>query len=173
MQAEVPAVLFNREVVGEPSKFDVELLGNCDAICTELWKRLDWPALTVKVAGTEKEKASGESKGGGEGAGAEGVRAGEEGHTFVEPNRYLFQGFIQPRSQDADSEEKGDGQEEGKEQKGGEGDEGAQEGGGSSEEDKGGGASKVEDGAAEAVPGAAIPTATVAAAADSSSSPVG
>ena len=35
-------MLLNREVVGEPSKFDVELLGNCDAICAELWQRLGW-----------------------------------------------------------------------------------------------------------------------------------
>jgi NAD-dependent SIR2 family protein deacetylase len=37
----VPAVLINREVVGQ-DEFDVELLGNCDAVIGELCGRLGW-----------------------------------------------------------------------------------------------------------------------------------
>jgi len=39
---DVPAVLINREVVGQPHEFDVELLGNCDAVIGELCGRLGW-----------------------------------------------------------------------------------------------------------------------------------
>ena len=39
---EVPALLINREVVGQPNEFDVELLGNCDAVVSELVARLGW-----------------------------------------------------------------------------------------------------------------------------------
>eukprot|EP00937_MAST-01D_sp_MAST-1D-sp2_P007686 g7686.t1 len=40
----VPAILINREVVGAPSKFDIELLGDCDAIVTELASRAGFAA---------------------------------------------------------------------------------------------------------------------------------
>ncbi len=40
--AHVPCVLINREVVGQPSRFDVELLGNCDSVCDILAKQLGW-----------------------------------------------------------------------------------------------------------------------------------
>jgi hypothetical protein len=37
----VPQVLINREVVGQPSKFDCELLGNCDDVCNTLCDKLN------------------------------------------------------------------------------------------------------------------------------------
>jgi hypothetical protein len=37
----VPQVLINREVVGQPCKFDCELLGNCDDVCNTLCDKLN------------------------------------------------------------------------------------------------------------------------------------
>lgn len=38
----VPQILINREVVGRPNEFDIELLGDCDVIIGELCRRLGW-----------------------------------------------------------------------------------------------------------------------------------
>jgi len=38
----VPIVLINREVVGRPNEFDIEMLGDCDTIVQELERLLDW-----------------------------------------------------------------------------------------------------------------------------------
>lgn len=45
----VPQILINREVVGKPSAFDIELLGNCDAVVGELCRRLGWTLPTDLV----------------------------------------------------------------------------------------------------------------------------
>ncbi|EKX46698.1 hypothetical protein GUITHDRAFT_40776, partial [Guillardia theta CCMP2712] len=42
VEASVPAILINREVVGAPNQFDVELLGDCDAVVGELCCMLGW-----------------------------------------------------------------------------------------------------------------------------------
>ena len=38
----VPIVLINREIVGKPHEFDIELLGDCDAVTQELERGLGW-----------------------------------------------------------------------------------------------------------------------------------
>jgi len=38
----VPQILINREVVARPHEFDLEFLGNCDAVAVELAKQLGW-----------------------------------------------------------------------------------------------------------------------------------
>jgi NAD-dependent SIR2 family protein deacetylase len=50
LPADVPQILINREVVGRPNKFDIELLGDCDTIVAELCRRLGWtlPAVSVR-----------------------------------------------------------------------------------------------------------------------------
>ena len=69
---ECPQILINREPVGRSiAEWDVELLGDCDSICTELSRRLGWkipkPGMSEKLSVTEPEPFE-----------------------FVEPNRYLF-----------------------------------------------------------------------------------
>ncbi|KAG5190437.1 DHS-like NAD/FAD-binding domain-containing protein, partial [Tribonema minus] len=44
MPRDVPLVLLNRETVGQPHAFDVELLGDCDAAVAALTRLLGWPA---------------------------------------------------------------------------------------------------------------------------------
>lgn len=46
--SEVPAVLINRERVGYPSEFDVNLLGNCDDVCMTLINKLQWKFMQPK-----------------------------------------------------------------------------------------------------------------------------
>ena len=47
-------MLINREVVGAPNKFDVELLGDCDAVINEIWKRLGWKEEEEEEGGREE-----------------------------------------------------------------------------------------------------------------------
>ncbi|KAJ1631225.1 DHS-like NAD/FAD-binding domain-containing protein, partial [Pavlovales sp. CCMP2436] len=42
---DVPQILINRELVLQPHKFDIELLGDCDAITMELARRLGLSSL--------------------------------------------------------------------------------------------------------------------------------
>lgn len=42
VDSKIPQLLINREVVGEPHEFDVELLGDCDVVVTALAKQLGW-----------------------------------------------------------------------------------------------------------------------------------
>ena len=55
----VPSILVNREVVGKPNRFDVELLGNCDAIVAELAARLGWDDSVVGQAAPGSQPALG------------------------------------------------------------------------------------------------------------------
>jgi len=66
----IPQILINREVVAQPHRFDIELLGDSDAIVTELCRRLKWQ-LSDGLACTDY---------------------GESGKEFEyeAPNRYLF-----------------------------------------------------------------------------------
>mmetsp|Transcript_11816 Transcript_11816/g.17612 ORF Transcript_11816/g.17612 Transcript_11816/m.17612 type:complete len:552 (-) Transcript_11816:102-1757(-) len=49
MPKNIPLVLFNREVVGQPHSFDVELLGDCDSIVSHLCHKMNWPLEGGKV----------------------------------------------------------------------------------------------------------------------------
>ncbi|EWM22107.1 histone deacetylase, partial [Nannochloropsis gaditana] len=92
LPARVPQVLINREVVGAPNRFDVELLGDCDAVVRELWARLGWEGL-------EEE---GEEGGGG----------GGEGWEFAGQNRYYFVNAKRP-VEETSGEERGEEEGEG------------------------------------------------------------
>lgn len=39
---ETPVVLINREIVGKPDEYDIELLGDCDVVVKELIYKLGW-----------------------------------------------------------------------------------------------------------------------------------
>eukprot|EP00002_Diphylleia_rotans_P030837 TRINITY_DN637_c0_g1_i7.p1 TRINITY_DN637_c0_g1~~TRINITY_DN637_c0_g1_i7.p1 ORF type:complete len:403 (+),score=111.10 TRINITY_DN637_c0_g1_i7:497-1705(+) len=100
--SDVPQILINREVVGQPNRFDIELLGDCDGIVGHLCKRLGWSLDAPEVP--EPEQAA--------------------------SNRFLFPGAVVDAS-DSDSDDnfseddEGDEGDEGKEGKEGEeGDEG-------------------------------------------------
>lgn len=96
-----PAILINREPVGYPDKFDVELLGDADVICEYLWRRLGWPGLhdaiksqqqvqltsaaassdtSSTAASTESSAAASSSAGG-----------ADVSVSFEPPNRYRFE----------------------------------------------------------------------------------
>ena len=84
-------------MVGQPNKFDVELLGDCDAIVMELTRRLGW-ALPVeeavhggKVGGWEDGKAACEFEG---------------------PNRYYFVNAKRPVREGEEEESEGEEEEE-------------------------------------------------------------
>lgn len=53
--ADVPAVLINRECVGYPNEFDVNLLGNCDDICCSLIYKLKWDLIGPQKREKQKE----------------------------------------------------------------------------------------------------------------------
>jgi NAD-dependent SIR2 family protein deacetylase len=78
MPRNVPMVLINREVVGQPHKFDVELLGDSDAIVARLCELLS--------------ERSAPSKGSAWTLGGEttAVEAGAGAASFEAPNTYLF-----------------------------------------------------------------------------------
>ena len=57
----------HREVVGQPSKFDVELLGNCDVAVGELCARLGWDLPDVEIKPIPGEKSVQGGQGGGTG----------------------------------------------------------------------------------------------------------
>lgn len=42
ISSEIPVILINREKVGFPNEFDVNLLGNCDDVCCTLIDKLKW-----------------------------------------------------------------------------------------------------------------------------------
>eukprot|EP00301_Raphidiophrys_heterophryoidea_P021167 c5676_g1_i1.p1 GENE.c5676_g1_i1~~c5676_g1_i1.p1 ORF type:complete len:680 (-),score=143.48 c5676_g1_i1:365-2404(-) len=72
----IPQILINRERVGHPHQFDIELLGNCDAIVTFLLSQLGWPAAT----NSHHPKHS--------------VAVPE----FLSPYTYLFEGAVRPQA---------------------------------------------------------------------------
>lgn len=117
LPARVPQVLVNRELVGGPNaQFDVELLGDCDAVVLEICRRLGWQ-LPVEEAAN-----------GGVVPGAVREADGSEPFEFAAPNRYFFVNARRPgeegegegaMSSDDDDEEEDES--EGEEEEGGEG----------------------------------------------------
>jgi len=71
----VPQILINRELVGYPFRFDVELLGNCDTVVQELMRRLAW-----NKTGDREHSPS----------------LDLDGVKHVPPNRFIFPGGINP-----------------------------------------------------------------------------
>lgn len=77
VEDKVPQILINREVVGQPHEFDVELLGNCDVVCAALAKQIGWSLESddgeVNMSFSKSEKSQKE-------------------------NRYMFQGGVETES---------------------------------------------------------------------------
>eukprot|EP00960_Hanusia_phi_P043600 756141-Hanusia_phi.AAC.7 len=95
VDASVPAVLINREVVGAPNQFDVELLGDCDAIVGEICSMLGWDDGKVPASKSSLKTAE-EVMQGQTGEYGERLvgRAVEEGYVvYQQPSTYFFKGF--------------------------------------------------------------------------------
>lgn len=80
----VPQILINRELVGQPNHFDVELLGNCDSIVMELCTRLGWTLPLTEAVDEGVVK------------GWEQGRGTEQKYECELPSRYLFVDAIRP-----------------------------------------------------------------------------
>mmetsp|Transcript_13149 Transcript_13149/g.39702 ORF Transcript_13149/g.39702 Transcript_13149/m.39702 type:complete len:666 (+) Transcript_13149:113-2110(+) len=96
----VPQILINRELVLRPHQFDLELLGDCDAVTAELARRLGFelaPDATGVEAGCGNDISA---------QAAPAAAAGPPAFEYVPPNRYLFPGAVPPTvrgpSDDAD-----------------------------------------------------------------------
>jgi len=87
MPAPVPTVLINREVVGGPNKFDVELLGNCDDVILALCQKLNWSLVNGEMKRSSHSPPSTSSA-----------------MVHRPPNRYLFNGYT-PTSHDQEDED--------------------------------------------------------------------
>ena len=87
VEEDVPQILINREPVGRRiAEWDIELLGDCDAIVAELSRRLGWE---LPAAGTSEKAPVVE----------------EQPSEFVAPNRYLFRNAkVQPDPTSSDDE---------------------------------------------------------------------
>lgn len=84
VQPHVPQILINRERVGQPHQFDIELLGNCDEIVLTLARHMGWAIPDApELSGTEP--------------------------TCVAPNTWLFSGAIAPPASTPTSEVTGGG----------------------------------------------------------------
>mmetsp|Transcript_56237 Transcript_56237/g.115002 ORF Transcript_56237/g.115002 Transcript_56237/m.115002 type:complete len:736 (+) Transcript_56237:477-2684(+) len=112
----VPAILINREVVGQPNEFDVELLGDCDKVLAELCGMLGWEAPgipAVSSASPVKRYVSGSVHEEGELHDLEEVEDAVKKGSVVQqgPSRFLFEGFSLsskcPDMSDSDSDEEG------------------------------------------------------------------
>ena len=102
----IPQILINRELVGQPNKFDVELLGNCDAIIMELCQRLGW-TLPIDEAVHEGKNVPERRREQGEKM--------EEAFEFEAPNRYYFVDANKPHEEGvdkSDEEEEAEAEEE-------------------------------------------------------------
>ncbi|CAM9187891.1 unnamed protein product [Chrysoparadoxa australica] len=74
MPSDVPQLLINREVTGRPNEFDIELLGDCDAVVHKLCEML---AEQEQQEGWDLPKVSG-------------VPPPDTSYTFEAPNTYYF-----------------------------------------------------------------------------------
>nr|CCA13982.1 NADdependent histone deacetylase sir2like protein putative [Albugo laibachii Nc14] len=87
IRKDAPMILINREPVGRPHQFDVELLGYSDDIVEELCRRLDWklphPAISTLEITTEDTAPS---------------------YQLVKPGRYMFAGAREDSIHSSDSE---------------------------------------------------------------------
>ncbi|KAF9353700.1 NAD-dependent histone deacetylase sir2 [Mortierella sp. AD094] len=83
----VPQILINR-TPNHQMEFDVQLLGNCDAIVAELCRMVGWELKHEKLPGGTSNVPEMEKYTNKDGSGAGGGAA----WTFMEPNTYLFEG---------------------------------------------------------------------------------
>ncbi|KAF9168387.1 NAD-dependent histone deacetylase sir2 [Mortierella sp. AD011] len=83
----VPQILINR-TPNHQMEFDVQLLGNCDAIVAELCRMVGWELKHAKLPGGTSNVPEMETYTNEDGSGA----GGRAAWTFVEPNTYLFEG---------------------------------------------------------------------------------
>ena len=93
--AEVPSILINREVVGRPNKFDVELLGYSDDILDHICNRLQWdmPDLPRELFDQELLRDFVDKS-----------PDASVQYAFHPPSRYCFPGAIIPSERQEDSE---------------------------------------------------------------------
>ncbi|KAG0215934.1 NAD-dependent histone deacetylase sir2 [Mortierella sp. GBA30] len=85
----VPQILINRTPIIH-SEFDVQLLGNCDIIVSELCRLVDWELKHEKVPGRASNVLEKTSKTSEDGF----AKSGQAQWSLVEPNTYLFEGAI-------------------------------------------------------------------------------
>ena len=113
VSADIPAILINREVVGFPNKFDVNLLGNCDDVCCALINKLKWEWMKpIRKNGNGKEDSKEQDtgndvnvKGGTEikPIDTESCEALGVEHRYVPPCYYLFPNGTLPDDVDIDT----------------------------------------------------------------------
>lgn len=110
---DIPMVLINREVVGAPDEFDVELLGLADETCLYLTEKLGW---TLPEVDPSKDTFSAPLTSGGSDASslttvaapshpaatASSPPPSTAAPIFIPPNRYCFSGSVAPRPNHAD-----------------------------------------------------------------------
>ena len=100
LSSDIPAVLINREVVGNQYEFDVNLLGDCDDVCSTLATKLNWKLTTPQRnnfynffrtdSGHFKKHIV---------CNHEGVSSSLVKYKFVPPNNYIFpKGKLQQQS---------------------------------------------------------------------------
>ncbi|KAF9112354.1 NAD-dependent histone deacetylase sir2 [Mortierella sp. AM989] len=83
----VPQILINR-TPNHQMEFDVQLLGNCDAIVAELCRMVGWELKHEKLPGGTSNVPDMDKYTNKDGSGA----GGRAAWTFMEPNTYLFEG---------------------------------------------------------------------------------
>jgi hypothetical protein len=108
LPASVPVLLINRELVGHPHLFDIELLGDSDEVVEHLMRM-------VNEDGDENFPAPGSAAGGGQPSdarvssvsdpaeAASAVEAGDIARWLPRPSTFLFKGFAPPPSASGDS----------------------------------------------------------------------
>ncbi|KAG0370684.1 NAD-dependent histone deacetylase sir2 [Gamsiella multidivaricata] len=83
----VPQILINR-TPNRQMEFDVQLLGNCDAIVAELCRMAGWELRHEKLPGGTSAVPDMEKNTNSDGSGV----GGRAAWSFIEPNTYLFEG---------------------------------------------------------------------------------
>ena len=105
--SDIPAILINRECVGYPNQFDVNLLGNCDDVCMTLINKLKWKFIAPKKNHIEMKKEEEQQQKEEQEEEEEEeynikaietmeVEAKLSEYEFVEPNYYLFPNGVLP-----------------------------------------------------------------------------
>ncbi|KAJ3338359.1 NAD-dependent histone deacetylase sir2 [Gonapodya sp. JEL0774] len=103
LPVDVPAVVVNKTPV-RPGEFDVELLGDVDAVVGWICKKLEWEGRYEELRKRPVETREGEVEAAegkvdkealGCGSGSQNENAEDDSpYRFVEPNRYLFPGAV-------------------------------------------------------------------------------
>merc|ERR1712154_548518 len=79
-------VLVNREKVGYPNEFDVNLLGNCDDVCCTLVDMLKWEWMRpIRQSAEEKDEAKEQAVDGGSDGDGNGNGNGDGGRNEIKP----------------------------------------------------------------------------------------